>query len=407
MTFIKKSIAQTKKHFPKQINLAKRQERVALNELYEVSCDQGNGGLFAIIQQIGRRSSLESYVFRGQEPVVVCDKRKILSIENSTRWVMLRAGSLYQTDCLSTMAISLPGEEVAPPRDLLGFVFDQPNGRDKKTVLQNGDDGGSYTVVHRMFANHPTTSMQCIGRLFSPKETSEIFYREYAEKMMARGVIRLLDFTPDQRESLNKSEKIKVQKLQRDLENHNIDSIEYSNRMPVRAEAGWTLLGGSSPGWHRPSTVLLQNAINQKCYITGQDEGTYFGCELPHPCKTVQEAYEMLIPPEVKGKKYRRQGEWFILPVSRENLPKFDQIAVEIRGGTTLPRENENSGLHNLERSPTTTGWIPNIIVDKKGTFYAENCTLNHPDHLPVYITGWVSFHRNTAVRSVSIEGMD
>lgn len=81
-----------------------------------------------------------------------------------------------------------------------------------------------------------------------------------------------------------------------------------------------------------------------------------FMSEIPKACKTIAEAYESLIPDEVKkakskGLKVIRQGEWFLIPVKgnfkpdltpkddREWLPKYRPMTLQ--AGPNRPNQSE------------------------------------------------------------------
>lgn len=53
-----------------------------------------------------------------------------------------------------------------------------------------------------------------------------------------------------------------------------------------------------------------------------------FLSELPKKVKTIEEAYELLKPEEVKkAKKFKRQGEWFFIPIKKKiKKPNYDKV---------------------------------------------------------------------------------
>lgn len=72
-----------------------------------------------------------------------------------------------------------------------------------------------------------------------------------------------------------------------------------------------------------------------------------FLSQLPRPCKTIEEAYDMLIPDKVrqalkKGLKVERQGEWFFIPAK---LPKAKKIAskklLELTNMEKIPKDKQ------------------------------------------------------------------
>ncbi len=64
----------------------------------------------------------------------------------------------------------------------------------------------------------------------------------------------------------------------------------------------------------RPSACVF--TANKKYYISSMDNQNYFISELPRKAKSVQDAFNMLLPKECKGKRYERQGEFFFIPSS-------------------------------------------------------------------------------------------
>ncbi len=64
----------------------------------------------------------------------------------------------------------------------------------------------------------------------------------------------------------------------------------------------------------RPSACVFK--ANGKYYISSMDNSNYFISQLPRKAKSVQDAFNMLLPKECKGKRYERQGEFFFIPSS-------------------------------------------------------------------------------------------
>lgn len=62
----------------------------------------------------------------------------------------------------------------------------------------------------------------------------------------------------------------------------------------------------------RPESCIIKQ--DNRYFLSSMDNWRYFIVELPQPCDTCPQAFDMLIPPQVKGKEYQRQGEWFIIP---------------------------------------------------------------------------------------------
>ena len=64
-----------------------------------------------------------------------------------------------------------------------------------------------------------------------------------------------------------------------------------------------------------------------------------------------------------------------------------------------MPIDDESSNIHMV----TCDKWR----LGKDGFYYAYNPTMFHRDHDRVTVKGWIRFHKNTAVRSVSVKGVD
>jgi hypothetical protein len=157
--------------------------------------------------------------------------------------------------------------------------------------------------------------------------------------------------------------------------------------------------------WHRTGTVLLTDG---KMYILmGRDGDQYFGVELPDACSTIQDAQAMLVPEDAQG--CQRQGEWFAVPVPREEVPEKRDCALLFEtwkssyGNNSeiyLPIEDDDSNHHSIFTSDGRVG--------KDGVFYAFCPTVCHDEHEELCPgDGWYRFVRNTAVRSFSEEGVD
>ena len=97
---------------------------------------------------------------------------------------------------------------------------------------------------------------------------------------------------------------------------------------------------------HRAGGVLLTNSDKTKYYICGMDEGSFFMSLLPRKAESVAEAYSILMPDEVKGKEFIRQGEWFFLE-HNGNLPFKKKELVK---SFPLPRTDLKGNRHVATR---------------------------------------------------------
>lgn len=107
----------------------------------------------------------------------------------------------------------------------------------------------------------------------------------------------------------------------------------------------------------RPESALLR--VGDKYYLSSMDGWNYFMCLLPEPVNTVDEAFEALIPTEVKDKKYVRQGEWFFVEaweltslVKALSVSGIKHLYQKMAPKLVLPKKNPNSNSHIATR-----GW--------------------------------------------------
>jgi len=117
--------------------------------------------------------------------------------------------------------------------------------------------------------------------------------------------------------------------------------------------------------------------------------------------RNIDEAFDLLIPEEAKNKKsVQRQGEWFAVPIPAKEVPPLSEcLAFCEYEGLCLPVEDADSNKHVI---------VGEGRVGPDGRiFMAPKSNLDHNEHMTLRATGWVYFVRNTAVRSVSVEGVD
>jgi hypothetical protein len=274
--------------------------------------------------------------------------------------------SLENTDAIVITDCKVRHGNTAGNRVILLLDADEKGWRSSEAANLFGKDG------------HPLVSFNCVGQMFGD--------RNEAIKKLTNGQLILLDYTPEERLPLSAEEK-KVRKEKR--------------KKLTPPKPGFSYVGTS---WHRSGSCLFKDTKTEKCYIFGQDEGSYFGCELPKTVKTIAEAFEVLMPEAVRGKQFQRQGEWFIIAVDEKDVPDMKdcvlQFNTEYNGNNPvcLPKDDPNSNEHGIESKDGR--------VSKDGLF-VNGGSLSHPEHADVEFDGWVTFHRNTAIRSVSQQGVD
>lgn len=268
-------------------------------------------------------------------------------------------------------------ESSAPPSAILVESKKKPDGL-KRLMLVNGDQNGNDDpelsfVDEFSDLGLPTTSFACLERFFKENE---------GLKRLCNGHMKVVDYTTDERRPLSDEDKKLLARKK--------------NNRPKPPEPGFTLVGRE---WHRSGTVLLQDQERKMCILMGQDEGTYFGVELPKMAKSIADAFQILIPKEVVEKEFTRQGEWFMTPVADEDVPEHANCVACDDCSIILPLESADSNHHRVESS--------DVRIGKDGQVYAHNPNVEHDDHASISGYGWFTFYRNTALRSYSQEGVD
>lgn len=258
----------------------------------------------------------------------------------------------------------------------------------KHWLLLNADEPTSYSVSNLVSEfgnfNFPLISFNCLERFYAD--------REAMTKKFQRGTVKVLDFTAEDKIKFTKEETKAYRKAKK--------AGDGGGMKPPKP--GYSIIE-SCPGfiWHRSGATLLQDG--NAFILMGQDEGTYFGVELPHPVQSIQQAYDCLVPEGAKNKAYMRQGEWFLVDVKESEVPTFPNIAFEVEGQSdpcyVLPKESLDSNDHELE--------CQHLIVGSDGFLYAKNGSLHHSQHVSVAFANWVKFLRNTAKQSFSQDGVD
>lgn len=250
--------------------------------------------------------------------------------------------------------------------------------------LSNSDEAGVVCKTKSMCG----VSFLCVGRLVFPQRAgldSANYLNLFREKRTT-----LLDFIPDVTIKAKTSEKEWVRKF-------GLASARAKYSPP---KAGFTLLwDGLVLEWHQSSTVLFK--VGSKTYLVGQDEGTYFGCQLQGNPTTVKAAFTDLMPKSVRGRRFMRQGEWFA--VAANKVPPIEKCCAEFTG-LNLPRDGENSATHRLHACDDGR-------IAQDGSIFLSGGELVHSknEHASLEFPEgkWKRLARNTAVRSISVEGVD
>lgn len=236
----------------------------------------------------------------------------------------------------------------------------------------------------------PAISFRClsmlVGTIDKPVGPTDLVRALY------NGTLFITDYVPDEFRPLSDEEK--------DLR---------KRRQKLTPPPGFTLLDHAhrKTQWHRTATVVFRNYRKNESYLVGRDEDAYFGCQLKHTVGTIDAAYKDLTPKAAQVAGVLRQGEWFMIPVDKGDIPDKSECAAlwecEHYDCTrvALPIETEANSRHFLR---SVDGRI-----SRDGKVYAYNCAMEHEneEHVEVRFQGWCTFARNTAVRSVSVQGVD
>jgi len=226
----------------------------------------------------------------------------------------------------------------------------------------------------------PSMSFECVARLLDKKSKSSDKSIRRVFEAVAFGSIAIVDFIPDEHKALSKAEKTMYRS----------EKKRESMKPPA---PGYTLVGSQ---WHRPATVLLMDTNTKIHYMMGQDDGQYFGVQLAGTPKSIANAFADLMPKEaLNNAGVLRQGEWFAIPVTEKDVPQgFGEIPSMV-----LPKDSPKSNDHVLEAGEIRIG---------NGFAYARSFCMEHDQHRTMRgKSGWYKFMKNTAIKSVSVEGVD
>lgn len=170
-------------------------------------------------------------------------------------------------------------------------------------------------------------------------------------------------------------------------------SIKYEDAPYVTGR--WHVLGGALLEW------------NGNYYISALDEWQYFCAQLPKKVRTVHYAFESLKPEPVKqalkeDRYVRRQGEWFFVPVSDDEMPSFKKK--DIKHSVELPYKRVGRNVHvvsqliKLNNITYVTGRVRHVST------WSGRAT---GEHRMVTLVGWHKLYKNREIESwVAPEGL-
>jgi len=286
-----------------------------------------------------------------------------------------------------------------PHRDsFMGTVIPCSGKGVKFKLILDGDETDEDVVPLPGLGNMATTlSYACVGQLLSTP--GRVVASDKVADRIATLKLKVVASTADEIVPIAEKTKKHIAKLRKAKKTWDVIKDELEP-----PEDGMTLVsnGSGTYKWHRSATVLLSDG--KKSYIAGQDEGTYFGCELTNNPKSISAAFTSLMPKQVRGKTgVLRQGEWFMVPVSANKVPAINKCIC-------FGKNSEDAVILSKDDPESNDHWLSGgeFRVSADGLF-ANGCTLGHDDHEEIDMRKgqWYAFFKNTAVRSVSQEGVD
>jgi len=298
------------------------------------------------------------------------------NVENDTSY-------FYSDDCVD--------DTIAPA---LLFIGD--------TVIANADENASDNQIldYDLCQNLACLSFDCLANLIRGKVVND--WPSKTMKVISGAKLSIVDFTPQETKPASAAIRENYSSVNRKA-NFNFYAWAAKQKTPGY---GFSLIMTNKLEWHKPSTVVIRNG--NVTYLMGQDEDTYFGCQLADNPNSIEEAYLSLIPAEARGVKgVLRQGEWFAIPVANQkSVPdRFDKNVILCDCdcdslGLCFGLEDKDSNHHHLSGE---------IIVLKDGRYFVRNFEIEHSEHAT--LSGehnvWYTFARNTAVASFSAERVD
>jgi len=317
----------------------------------------------------------------------------------------------------SLMACPVPDAQLIPSL-YQGKTFDCIINGDEEINLGNRklDMQTAYNETYQLNVDgEASLSFTTLGRFLNG-------YGCAGTKALLNGRAIIIDWSADEWRKTTKTVERQIKK-----EMCRIVKVETNYTSPQAAasklgikppEPGFYLV--SPRRWHRSGCMVIQMTIGKRkaSYLFGVDEDSYFGCELPEAVDSVKAAYKVLVPSALRRKAAERQGEWFFESVKR--VPKVMQCVAyatneqphEWKVGKTrdiieycsisMPKDTEDSNTHTV----LCKEWR---LVHKNGQYiiYALDPTMKQHQHEDVHVNGWIRFHKNTAVRSFSVAGVD
>lgn len=138
---------------------------------------------------------------------------------------------------------------------------------------------------------------------------------------------------------------------------------------------------------------------SRQSFLLGYDEHEQFVCALPKNVKTVENAHKVLRPKGVPANALR-QGEWFFVPASKEELKELDKLSPEDMMWGYL-EEGSNPTHYGLQRY-----YYPrNNTHQLKGYYVIGPVVESRGRHKMVVLPAWHKAIHNMEVESDNMSG--
>lgn len=181
-------------------------------------------------------------------------------------------------------------------------------------------------------------------------------------------------------------------------------SYDYLRRSGWNISSEWYNVNNKKSKESAPETydVVVETFAGTRHLLFGQDEKHYFISVLPSPAKSVKHAHEILMPPEVKKlklsvrKNVKRQGEFFFVPVSNDEMMKYfvddlkDSYDV-MNNHCPLDKafkENVGDVVHEAE-----------VVHERPDYEYYVYGKVKHRRHKTLELTQWHRVYMNTEIQ--------
>lgn len=347
-------------------------------------------------------TSLEEYAKNGRKTNTIMGNKDVVRFGDGY------LAAVSSNGCIYDHALDDIDYELSSGNTYFGNEVEMPHAFIMKdgTVLEDGEGGEA------IYEGHPTFSPTVLASLIAGKDMANAATKTKVSTILNANNLKVLDSTMAFEQTASAEIKKAFTQAKKD---EKFSMTKFNETWKKSApQLGVTLVSGDGTTsvlrWHSSPTVLFQH--NSRYYILGQDEGSYFGCELAGSPQTIAEAFEDLKPVQVRGKNgVLRQGEWFAVPEPKSAKHDMDMyynnpnvvaiLDAEHDTGFVMPKESEDSNSHTLDGD--------HGVILKDGTILVNTFVMRHSDHANMRGLNnvWYKFYRNTAKASYSTQGVD